>query len=334
VTVHSWPEDEVVFVNLFTTTDGVLIPSIPSTIQKLFGVPPCTDTSPSDCYHPPPRIKWSYKLRGFRVGFAPGYNIHEHPYEMELALDYFNHIDYVKTSLVSEETDFQHVDIYEIIRSSESFESTTSTDDHDDGSSSPGQSLLPSMYRPDKILFLDGVQQSSYFGDAAYHEALVHPAMIAHPNPRRVAIIGGGEGATLREVLKHNTVREVTMVDIDGRLIELCREYMPEWSDCSDLDGSDADSCFDDTRASVEAKDAFGWFIDSFGGDDRREEQFDVIIMDALDPDDFIAIVGSLYNDNHFVESLYNGLSDNGVVSVVRFIMSVPIVAIMHACLF
>jgi len=56
---------------------------------------------------------------------------------------------------------------------------------------------------PDKILFLDGIIQSTLYGDAPYHESIVHPAMLVHPGPKRVAIIGGGEGATLREVLKH-----------------------------------------------------------------------------------------------------------------------------------
>ncbi len=290
-------------MNIFTATDGLLIPSILTTIQTSFVIP-----SLDSLEHP--RMRWSYKLRGFRVEFSTKYNIHEHPYEKDLVLDYLMDLMYA-TPLVSEETEFQHVDLYEFIQSVESYERSLAGD----GSY---ESLYPEMYRPDKILFLDGVIQSSLRGEAAYHEALVHPAMIAHPNPGRVMIIGGGEGATLREVLKHNTVNEVTMVDIDGRLIELCREYMPEWSDCSDLNGSDADSCFDDSRAIIEFKDAFGWFIHSYGGEEMREEKFDVIIMDALDPDDFIAIVGNLYNDNHFVESLFNSLSDNGVVSVVR----------------
>ena len=56
------------------------------------------------------------------------------------------------------------------------------------------ESLHPELYKPDKVLFLDGVPQSTLYGEAAYHEALVHPSMLAHPNPKRVAIIGGGEG--------------------------------------------------------------------------------------------------------------------------------------------
>lgn len=106
-------------------------------------------------------------------------------------------------------------------------------------------------------------------GEAAYHEALVHPAMIAHPNPERVAIIGGGEGATLREVLKYNTVKQVIQVEIDEQLVQACREALSEWSDCSDISGCDAYSCFDDSRATVVFKDAFKWFGDRF--EDKKQ---------------------------------------------------------------
>ena len=163
---------------------------------------------------------------------------------------------------------------------------------------------------------MDGVLQSTLYGEAAYHETLVHPSMIAHPNPKRVAIIGGGEGATLREVLKHNTVEEVVMVEIDQELVELCREHLPEWSDCSDIEGSDAESCFDDSRARIVYTDAFQWFMDNFHDEVEEAQKFDVIIMDALDPDKMVDIVGSLYNDTHFVESLFHGLTKEGVVSL------------------
>ncbi len=158
------------------------------------------------------------------------------------------------------------------------------------------------------------------YGDAPYHEALVHPAMIVHSHPRRVAIIGGGEGATLREVLKHKSVEEVVMVEIDERLVELCREYLPEWSDCSDLVGADAISCFDDSRVTVYFEDAFAWFVEGFGGgvETVRRERFDVIIMDALDPDNYVEIVGALYKNDQFVSSIFQGLTEKGVVSFPR----------------
>jgi spermidine synthase len=124
--------------------------------------------------------------------------------------------------------------------------------------------------------------QSRRSGDAAYHEVLVHPPMFAHRFPKRVAIIGGGEGATLREVLKHKTVEKVMMIDIDEMMVKVSREFLPSWSDCSTLVGSAA-SCFDDARVEMHYIDAFKWFIDTFPENKvSSEEPFDVIIMDAL----------------------------------------------------
>jgi spermidine synthase len=133
------------------------------------------------------------------------------------------------------------------------------------------------------MVFLDGLLQSRRVGDAAYHEALVHPALFAHPNPRRVAIIGGGEGATLREVLKHNTIEEVVMIEIDEMVVKTSRTYLPEWSDCSNIQGR-ADNCFDDARTRMHFQDAFQWFKDRFVQREpgEVEDLFDVIIMDAL----------------------------------------------------
>jgi spermidine synthase len=125
--------------------------------------------------------------------------------------------------------------------------------------------------------------KSRVYGEAAYHEALVHPSMFAHENPKRVAIIGGGEGATLREVLKHKTVERVTMLEIDEEMVNLSRTFLPEWSDCSNIQGS-AKSCFEDPRAEVVYTDAIAWFIERFGGGKQiaEEDKYDVIIMDAL----------------------------------------------------
>lgn len=144
------------------------------------------------------------------------------------------------------------------------------------------ESKHPDLFEPDRLVFLDGVLQSRRSGDAAYHEALVHPGMFAHPHPKRVAIIGGGEGATLREVLKHKTVEKLIMIEIDEKMVSLSREFLPDWSDCSMLTGKNG-SCFEDPRVEVYYEDAFAWFIDRFGqGKEPETEPFDVIIMDAL----------------------------------------------------
>ena len=149
----------------------------------------------------------------------------------------------------------------------------------------------PELYRPDRVVFLDGVMQSTLYGDEAYHEALVHPGMFAHPHPRRVAIIGGGEGATLREVLKHRTVETATMIEIDEVMVNVSHQHLPTWSDCSAF--TDTEWCVEEPRADVRYEDALAWFIDRFDEDgSKREEEdaepFDVIIMDALDPQDNI----------------------------------------------
>eukprot|EP00581_Thalassiosira_minuscula_P004007 CAMPEP_0183735808 /NCGR_PEP_ID=MMETSP0737-20130205/47687_1 /TAXON_ID=385413 /ORGANISM="Thalassiosira miniscula, Strain CCMP1093" /LENGTH=719 /DNA_ID=CAMNT_0025969657 /DNA_START=170 /DNA_END=2330 /DNA_ORIENTATION=+ len=319
IAVHTFPPEGIIIMDLFTCGDRALIPILPI-VEKLFAIPPPpggeNDDDKEQIFHEP-RMVWSHKRRGFRDGFDPNWDKYEHPLDQDYGIDFMRKHDLDrKVPLVfMEETEFQHVDIFERIDPRlNSFGSYARSLSNDDGSY---ESLHPELFKPDKVLYLDGVQQSTLYGEAEYHEGLVHPGMITHPNPKRVAIIGGGEGATLREVLKHNTVKEAFMVEIDGELVELCKEHLPEWSNCTDFVGIDADSCFDDSRASVVYGDAFGWFIDRFGekkgGGGNEEEKFDVIIMDALDPDKFVAIVGSLYKDNQFVDALFQGLSEEGV---------------------
>jgi spermidine synthase len=80
-----------------------------------------------------------------------------------------------------------------------------------------------------RCLVLDGKMQSTVTDEFIYHEGLVHPAMLTHPNPKRVFIVGGGEGATLREVLRHKSVEYCMMVDIDQEVVEKSKELLPEW---------------------------------------------------------------------------------------------------------
>lgn len=320
IALHTWPQEGALIMDLFTCGAKDLLPLLP-TIQNLFAIPSVDlqgETSLEVSLEP--KMLWSHKRRGFREGFDPDYDRNDHPLDQDMGLDLFRrHFLDMKEPLISEETDYQHVDIVNIIdprwRSLASYERSLSGD----GSY---ESLYPESFKPDRWLYLDGTSQSSFFGEAEYHEALVHPAMIAHPNPKRVAIIGGGEGATLREVLKHKTLEKVMMVEIDEELVDICREHLPEWSDCTDIEGSNADSCFDDSRASVVFEDAFKWFMDVFGREgvdgkyENEEEPFDVIIMDALDPEKMVEIAGNLYEDNHFVNSLYKGLSEDGLFVV------------------
>lgn len=118
-----------------------------------------------------------------------------------------------------------------------------------------------------KCLVLDGKIQSSEADEFIYHEALVHPAMVTHPNPEKVFIAGGGEGATLREVLAHNTVKKAVMVDIDEEVVDICRRFLPSWHQNS----------FDDQRAELHFTDAREYL-------EKNDDKFDVIIIDLPDP--------------------------------------------------
>jgi spermidine synthase len=117
-----------------------------------------------------------------------------------------------------------------------------------------------------KMLVIDGRVQSAEDDEYIYHEALVHPAMFAHPDPRNVLIIGGGEGATLREVLRYRSVEQVVMVDIDRELVELCQKLLPEWHE----------RAFEDSRAEVV-------FADGKEYVEQTSARFDVIVIDVCD---------------------------------------------------
>jgi len=148
-----------------------------------------------------------------------------------------------------------------------------------------------------KSLFLDDKIQSAEVDEFVYHEALVHPAMMSHPDPKRILIIGGGEGATLREVLKHNTVQKVIMVDIDEELVKLCAEHMPEWSNGA-FESSRTQLIFDDARKFIE----------------NTNEKFDVIISDLTEP---LEKGPSIYLfTREFYKKIFNILNENGVLVV------------------
>lgn len=118
-----------------------------------------------------------------------------------------------------------------------------------------------------KALVLDGKWQSCTGEEFLYHEALVHPALCMHGSPKKVLILGGGEGATAREILRWKTITRVAMVDIDGDVVEACREHLPEMHH----------NAFDDPRFELIVGDA----IDVL---DNSTEQWDVIISDLSDP--------------------------------------------------
>jgi len=303
-------------MDLFTCGGNPLIPVLDSIIN-LFGVPRVPTLGEPEQDIPEPTMLWSHKLRGFREGFAPGYDRGRNPLDQDLGRYVLGKLDFdVKEKIVSAKTAFQNVDVYDLMnpaeRSMDSYRKSLSDDDSFESSHAE-------QFGPDRVLFLDGVIQSTLYGDAPYHESIVHPAMITHPNPKRVAIIGGGEGATLREVLKHNTVEEAAMIEIDEGVVQLSKEHLPQWQDCSCIahHKQAAEWCFDDERVKAKFEDAMAYFINNFSRDmDQNEAAYDIIIMDALDPNDDIEFAVELYTSDIYIQSLYNALTDNGILVV------------------
>lgn len=122
-------------------------------------------------------------------------------------------------------------------------------------------------YEFGRIVVLDGMIQSAESDEALYHELLVHPAMLVHPRPRRVLVLGAGEGATVREVLKHPSVEKVTMIDIDREFVDLCRRYLTKWHR----------GVLKDERVELIYDDAYAHLR-------KGKERFDLVIGDISDP--------------------------------------------------
>jgi len=145
-----------------------------------------------------------------------------------------------------------------------------------------------------RILILDGVVQLSTKFEYIYHEMLVHPVMLYHKNPKRVLIIGGGDGGCLREVSKY-PVKEIFLVDIDKKVIEVSKKYLPSVSAGS----------FKDKRLRIFNEDAFEFL-------EKYKNFFDVIIDDLTDPK------GPSFSlwEKKFYQRILNALTKGGIVSM------------------
>ncbi len=118
-----------------------------------------------------------------------------------------------------------------------------------------------------KLMMLDDKVMLTERDEYFYHEMLVHPAMLTHPDPKRVAVIGGGDGGAVREILKHPSVEEVLWVEIDGAVVDASREFFPSVSHIA----------LSDPRVSLQVAP----------GEDilpQYDHHFDVLIVDSTDP--------------------------------------------------
>lgn len=144
------------------------------------------------------------------------------------------------------------------------------------------------------VMALDGVVQTTERDEFVYHEMMAHVPILAHGSPRRVLIVGGGDGGMLREVLRHRSIETVTQVEIDHSVIETCRRFLPNHSR----------GAFDDPRAEIVIDDGLRFVSDT-------SSRFDVIISDSTDP---IGPGESLYS-TPFYEGCHRILNDGGILA-------------------
>lgn len=142
-----------------------------------------------------------------------------------------------------------------------------------------------------KMLILDGAVQITERDEFFYHEMIAHPLMHAHPNPKKVVVIGGGDGGTVREALKHKSVEKVYFVEIDPEVIRVSREFFPNVA-----------GCIDDPRVEIKCMDG-AEFIKSL------KNEIDVVMVDSTDP---IGFARSLFSEE-FLNSVKNALTPEGM---------------------
>ncbi|MFH1643602.1 MAG: polyamine aminopropyltransferase [bacterium] len=145
-----------------------------------------------------------------------------------------------------------------------------------------------------KMLVLDGIIQTTENDNFIYHEMMIHTPMFYHPNPKKVLIIGGGDGGALREVLKHE-IEEVYIVEIDAEVVELCKKHIPTLSEGA-FENKKTNLIIDDGKKVVK----------------NHLNYFDVIIMDLSDPD---GPAEELITEA-FYQDVKKALTKNGVISI------------------
>lgn len=142
-----------------------------------------------------------------------------------------------------------------------------------------------------KMFVLDNVTMLTEFDEFSYHEMIAHVPLLVHPDPKKILIIGGGDGGTAREVLKHPSVQEVHLCEIDQEVIRACRKYLPSLA-----------SSFDDARVKTFLEDGAAFVTE-------HPDAYDVILVDSTDP----VGPGRVLFQQKFYEDMKKALRHDGI---------------------
>ena len=143
------------------------------------------------------------------------------------------------------------------------------------------------------LLLLDGAIQTTEKDEFIYHEMLTHTVMLIHPQPKRVLIIGGGDGGILKEVIKYKDVESIYLVEIDKRVIEISQKYLK----------TICQKAFEDKRVNIIIEDG-AKFVK------KTEEKFDIVIIDSPDP---VGVAKVLFSSK-FYKNIFNCLEKDGLM--------------------
>ena len=141
------------------------------------------------------------------------------------------------------------------------------------------------------MLVLDDMVMTTEKDEFVYHEMVAHVPLFTHPSPKNVLVVGGGDGGVIREVLKHDSVEKATLVEIDGKVIEYSKQYLPSIA-----------GALEDDRVEVKVEDGFMHIA-------KSESEFDVIMVDSTEP------VGPAVNlfSKGFYEGIAKALKEDGI---------------------
>lgn len=142
-----------------------------------------------------------------------------------------------------------------------------------------------------RMLVLDGTVQTTIGDEFIYHEMITHIPLFTHDCPKKALVVGGGDGGTVREILKHPQIEKAVLVEIDGRVVEVSKKYLPEIS-CA----------LDDSRVEVNIVDGIKYVKEHKG-------EFDVIIVDSTDP---VGPATGLFS-REFFSAIFDALNEDGI---------------------
>lgn len=145
-----------------------------------------------------------------------------------------------------------------------------------------------------RMMLLDGLVMVTERDEFIYHDMIVHPALFTHPNPKKVLVIGGGDGGSIREIIKHPEVELAVLCEIDGLVIEKSIEFLPSMA--VEIDGNNP-------RVKLHVDDGLAYIRD-------HQKEFDIILVDSTDP---IGPAVGLFEEK-FYRLVFAALKDDGIM--------------------